>query len=217
MSLINLWTRKAPTVNGYSFDAVLEDEFGFSVTTPKYPVESGASIHDHRIINPCRYFIRGVVSNTPITAFSAVAGVAGGIVSNLTANPLVASVSGLSAGFLASTADTRASSALLNFISILEGQEPFEVDTGFVILQNMHITDVRCYREPSTENALMFEMTIEEFITLDRLNEQGQPSHLNLNPKSVEQGAISKAISKGQSTLKSAGSAVVNTVKGFFG
>ena len=217
MSLINLWTRNAPTVNGYSFDAVLEDEFGFSVTTPKYPVESGASIHDHRIINPCRYFIRGVISNTPITAFSTVAGLAGGIVSNLTANPLVASVSGLSAGFLASTADTRASSALQTLVKILEGQEPFTVDTGFVILKNMHITDIRCYRDLETENALMFEMTIEEFITLDRLNESGQPSHLNLTFGSVEQGAISKNIAKGQATLKEAGSAVVNKVKGFFG
>lgn len=215
MSLINLWTRKAPEIAGFSFDAVLEDELGFSVTTPTYPVESGASISDHRIINPCKYFIRGVVSNTPITALSLVGGMAGGLVSNLTANPVVASISGLSAGFLASTNDTRASSALATLISLIEGAEPFDVETGFVTLQNMHVTEVRCYRDPETENALMFEMAIEEFITLKRLSESGQPSHLNLKAGSVEQGALAKAVSKGQATLKNAGKAVMDTVKGW--
>lgn len=215
MSLINLWTRKAPEIAGFSFDAVLEDELGFSVTTPTYPVESGASISDHRIINPCKYFIRGVVSNTPITALSLVGGMAGGLVSNLSANPLVASVSGLSAGFLASTNDTRASSALTTLVALLEGAEPFDVETGFVTLTNMHITEVRCYRDPETENSLMFEMAIEELITLSRLNESGQPSHGNLKEGSVEQGALSKLVSKGQTTLKNVSKTVTDTVKGW--
>ena len=215
MSLINIWTRKAPEIAGFSFDAVLEDELGFSVTTPTNPVESGASIADHRIINPCRYYIRGVVSNTPFTAVSLVGGLAGGVVSKLTANPVVASISGLSAGFLASTNDTRASSALQQLVAILEGQKPFDVQTGFATLSNMHVTELRCYRDPETENALMFEMTIQELITLDRLNESGQPSHLNLKSGSIEQGAISKAVSKGMATLKSVGNSVANTVKGW--
>lgn len=215
MSLINIWTRKAPEISGFSFDAVLEDELGFSVTTTQYPVESGASISDHRIINPCKYYLRGVVSNTPFSVVSVASGMAGGLVSNLTANPLVASVSGLSAGFLASTNDTRASSALAKIIDLLEGKTVVDVETGFVSLKGMRVTDVRCYRDPETENALMFEMSLEECITLDRLSENGQPSHESLKPGSVEQGALSKVINKGQSTVKSVGDRVMSTVKGW--
>ena len=215
MSLINIWNRSAPEIAGFAFDAVLEDELGFSVTTATYPIESGASVADHRIINPCKYFIRGVVSNSPFTVISVASGMAGGIVSNLTANPVVASVSGLSAGFLASSNDTRASSALATLVNILEGQSVISVTTGFVDLVGMRVTEVRCYRDPETENSLMFEMAIEECITLDRLSENGQPSHKNLKKGSVEQGALSKTINKGQATVKSVGEAVKKTVKGW--
>lgn len=221
MSIINLISRKPPSICGYQFDGVLEDSLEFSVDIPKYPIESGAQIADHRIINPCRYRITGIVSNTPMNANSLgyigslVGGTAVGALSNLTNNPLVAAVAGLSIGFLAGTDGTRASAALERLILILEGEDPFDVDAGDVQLKNMVIVNITRDKDPENENGLVFTLELQEFVTLDRLSTDGQPSHKQLREGSVEQSGISKVVSEGWKNTKEAASNAIQKLKDF--
>lgn len=96
MSIINIFTRKAPTIAGYSFDAVLEDTFEATVTITSIPIESGVRISDHRILNPFKWTMTGAISNNPVKV--QLTDFLGGALSNLTDNPIVSTVAGLSAG-----------------------------------------------------------------------------------------------------------------------
>ena len=222
MSIINLISRKPPEICGYQFDAVLEDELDMSVEIPSYPIESGAQISDHRIIKPIKYRITGIVSNKPMNPNSLgyigslVGGVGVGALSNLTKNPLVASVAGLSIGFLSGSDGTRASSALERLIQILEGEEPFDVDAGDIQLKNMCVTRIRRMKNPDNENALVFELDLAEFVSLDRITSDGQPSHEQLKDGSVEQSGISAVVSKGWKNVKETASSTLDKIKGFF-
>ena len=222
MSIVNLFTRTPPVICGYQFDAVLEDTLEFSVEIPTYPIESGASIADHRIVKPCRYRLIVAVTNGPIMNpnslgyWGSLAGSIGvGALSNLTNNPLVAAVAGMSIGFLAGTDGTRASAALERLIEILEGEEPFDIDTGDLQLKNMCITNIRRRKTPENENGLVAELELEEYITLDRLSTNGQPSHTQLKKGDKAQSACVKSVQEGWKNLKDAGSEAINKLKEF--
>lgn len=214
----NIMNRKSPQIAGYEFDAILEDEFALSVEIPSYPIESGASISDHRIINPARYTLRGVISNKPLKV--SVFDFAGGLVSNLTDNPIVAAGAGMSAGALAGFLGndggegTRVSAAVQTLIDILEGKEPFDVDTGDIQLKNMVVTSFSRKRDPENENAMIFELELQEFVTLDRLTQEGQPSHKQMKNGSVEQSANSKQASMGKVQTKTPSASQTNATAG---
>lgn len=214
-SLVTLFTRDPPTIAGYTFDAILEDELEFSVQVPSYPIESGAEVSDHRIINPCRYRIVGLMTNTPLqqSLLGFAGSMAGGLVSNLTSNPLVAAVAGLSAGFLASSDGTRASAALANLIAILEGAKPFDVVAGDITLKNMVAVRLTRRKTPENENGLEFVLELQEFIELERLTASGQPSHDQMQEGSPEQSSCAKAVEKGLTSVKEAGASAVAKVK----
>lgn len=221
--LTNLISRTAPTIAEYSFDAVLEDSFVLEVDVPSYPVESGAQVSDHRIIKPARYSLKGVVSNTPLKV--GVFDFAGGMVSNLADNPLVAQVAGMSAGFLGGIANgsdgdgTRASAAVETLVNILEGHEPFTVQAGDITLQNMICTKFTRTKNPENENGLVFEMELQEYITLERLDAAGQVSHKQQKAGTKEQGAFSALKEKGRAAVKEVEDSIkkaVDEVKSIF-
>lgn len=220
MSIVNLITRTPPVIANYQFDAVLEDTLEFSVDIPTYPIESGASISDHRIVNPCRYRLTGIVSNSPVMNpnslehLTTIAGSIGvGALSNLTNNPMVAAVAGLSIGFLAGSDGTRASAALERLVEILEGNAPFDIDAGDILLKNMCITQIRRTKNPENENGLVFELDLAEFITLDRLSTDGQPSHAQLKPNDKAQSGCVKAVQEGWKNLKEASTDAIEKLR----
>src|ERR1051325_7397557 len=174
MSIINLFTKQAPTLAGYSFDATLEDTLDASVEWTSYPVETGVNVNDHRIIQPVKWTLTGAVSNNPLkvqlTDF-----LAGGL-SNLTNNPYVATVAGLAAGFLAGSSETRASTTLEFLINLMVAGDPFDIDAVDIQLKNMVITRIGRTKNPENEQGLIFVAELQELITLDRIPVSGQPS-----------------------------------------
>jgi len=209
MSILSVFMKKSPTIGGYSFDAVLEDHLTLSVELTSYPVESGARVNDHRIVNPVKWVMMGAISNnelkTSITDFI------GGAVSNLTKNPYVAMAAGLSAGFLAGSSDTRSSSTLEFLIKLMMIEDPFDVDAGDIQLKNMVITRLSRAKDPENENALIFVAELQELITIDRLPLLGQPQQYQLRPGDVAQSGIAGMIKKGQAAVKSAVSGAVSS------
>lgn len=210
MSIISLFTRQAPTIAGYQFDAVLEDTLDVSVEWTMYPVESGVNVNDHRIIQPVRWTMTGAVSNNPlkvqVTDF-----LAGGL-SNLTNNPYVAAVAGLAAGFLAGSDQTRASTTLEFLINLMRSGEPFAIDAGDIQLQNMVISRIGRTKDISNESGLIFVCEMQELITLDRLQTLGQPSQMQLRDGDPTKSALSSVVKKGQQIAKDVNDTVSTSV-----
>lgn len=210
MSVINIFTRQAPTIAGYAFDAVLEDTFEANVEITSYPVESGVRVSDHRILQPFKWTLVGAVSNNPLQVQAT--DFAGGIISNLTRNPLVASVAGLSAGWLAGSDETRSSTTLQFLITLMQSGDPFDIDAGDILLKNMVITRLSRTKEPRNENGLEFVAELQELITLDRIQRLGEPSQEQLRPGDPSESAISRAVNRGQAVARAANDAVRESV-----
>lgn len=208
MSIINLFTKQAPTLAGYSFDAVLEDSLEASVEWTSYPVETGVNVNDHRIIQPVKWTLTGAVSNNPlqvqITDF-----LTGGL-SNLTNNPYVATVAGLAAGFLSGSDETRSSTTLEFLINLMVAGEPFDIDAGDIQLQNMVIGRIGRTKNPENEQGLVFVAELQEIITLDRIPQSGQPSQTMLRDGDPAKSGVSSLIRKGRVLAKEASDAVNN-------
>lgn len=196
MSVINLLFRQSPKLAGYEFDAVLEDTIDASIQLTRYPVESGAMVNDHRIINPIKYYLTGAVSNNPIKPIlTDFVGAATEIDSN---NPYIATVAGLSIGFLSGSNDTRASSALQNLIDLMVVGLPFDVDTVDANLANMVITRISRTSNAQNENGLIFIAELQELITLDRLPDILQPSQVQLPDGDPCKSAAAADVKSGQ-------------------
>lgn len=194
MSLINIFTRSAPTIAGFEFDAVLEDTFEASVDLTGFTIELGARVSDHRIINPFTWSMVGAVSNNPlrtnVTDFaSAVTSGAGGVLST---------VAGLSAGFLAGGAETRASSTLDFLITLMVTGEPFDIDAGDIQLSNMVVGRIRRTKNPETEGGLIFEADLQEFPTLETVLRKNQPLNSQLREGDPSNTQASATVNNGE-------------------
>lgn len=206
MSIINIFTKQAPTLAGYSFDAVLEDTLDASVEWTTYPVESGVNINDHRIIQPVKWRLTGAVSNNPLQV--QITDFIGGGLSNLTNNPYVATVAGLSAGFLAGSNETRSSTTLEFLLNLMIAGAPFSMDAGDIQLQNMAISRIGRTRDPSNENGLLFVAELQEIITLDRIPQSGQPMQHQLRDGDPAKSGVAGLVQKGQQFTREAGAKV---------
>lgn len=210
MSIVNLFTKQAPTIAGYSFDAVLEDTFEATVEVTTYPIESGVRISDHRILQPFKWSMVGAVSNNPLKV--QLTDFLGGALSNLTNNPLVSSIAGLSAGFLAGSDETRASTTLQFLIVLMQSGDPFDIDAGDITLRNMVITRLSRTKDPSNENGLIFIADLQELITLERISFVGPPAPDQLRDGDQSKSAITRAINRGQKMVADAKVAVTKQV-----
>ena len=215
MGIINLITRKSPTIAGFTFDAVLDDNYEASVEITQYPVESGARINDHRIINPQKWTMTGAVGNQSLTP--SITDFAIGGLSNLTGNPLLSGAAGLAIGFLAGSDETKASSALECLIYIMNNYDPFDVDAGDIQLKNMAITRLSRAKDPTNENGLIFIAEMQEVITLDRIARTTQPKPAQLRAGDVSQTGIAGLINSGEKALKTASAAVTSKVNSVLG
>lgn len=217
MSILSILTRQSPTIAGYQFDAVLEDTFEASVELTRYPVESGVKVADHRVINPMKYFITGAISNNPLKVIDIAGLVAGGLSNLASNNPYVATVAGLSAGFLAGSQSTRASSALEFLIDLMINGTPFDVDAVDIQLKDMVLTRLSRDRDPETEGGLIFVAELQELVRLDRLSDKTQPSQDQLPDGDPAKAGAASTASTGQQVGGTPGVSTthqVNTVDG---
>ncbi|AVD86187.1 phage baseplate protein [Pseudomonas sp. SWI44] len=211
MSIVNIFTRQAPTIAGYAFDAVLEDTFEATVTITSVPIESGVRIANHRILNPLKWTMTGAISNNPVKV--QLTDFIGGALSNLTDNPVVAGIAGLSAGWLAGSDETRGSSTLEFLLWLMRDYDsPFDIDAGDILLKNMVITRLSRTKEPRNEGGLEFIAELQEVIELDRIANSTQCSVEQLRDGDPSQSALAKVINKGQQIAKEANAAVTNAV-----
>jgi len=212
MSIVTLFTNKAPTLAGYEFDAVLEDTFEASVTTTGYTLETGSRVADHRVIQPFKWRLTGAVSNNPLKA--SVLDLTVGALSNAIDGGIASTVAGLSAGFLAGSEDTRASETLSFLLSLMVAGEPFDIDAGDIQLSNMIIVDISRTKNASNEGGLIFDAQLEEFPTLDTIFTQGDPSQNQLHDNDPAKSQAAKNINKGEVSTVIPDPSVLSAVSG---
>lgn len=205
MSLLSIFTKKAPNIGGLEFDAVLEGITSKSITLTEFPVEFGANVNYHRIINPDRYMMTGAISNTPLgfglndigmigigAAASAIGGVAGGLVSSVAAY------------LLAGDESTRSSAAWSALSDLLQSAERFEIDTGLEVLSDMVLVRLDTRRDPETEDGVIFQAELRKLNTVyTRLIKTGvktsdqlpaNDSATNQAAPSVQRGSVNTEI-----------------------
>ena len=154
----------------------------------------------------------GAISNNPVKA--QLTDFLGGALSNLTDNPFVATVAGLSAGWLAGSDETRASTTLDFLIWLMSEYEPFDIQTGEILLKNMAITRLSRTKEPRNENGLEFVVELQEVIELDRLAGSDERWAYQLREGDPSQSALARAVQKGQVIAKEAADSVSKAVNG---
>jgi len=162
------------------------------------------------------------MSNNPLKAIDnltgAIAGIVAGGLSNIaSSNPLVATVAGLSAGFLAGSIPTRSSAVLEFLLNLMTAGMPFDVDAVDIQLKNMVITRISRDRDPEVEGGLIFVAELQELVQLERLVDKTQPSQEQLpDGDPAKEGAAATANGGQQtgSTPSAATASAVNAVDG---
>ena len=213
MALINIFTPKAPTLAGYEFDAVLEDTFEAEVELTGYTIELGARAVDHRVIKPFKWSLVGAVSNNPLNA--SVTDFVGALSND--AGNILSTVAGLSAGFLAGSSETRASSTLDFLITLMVSGEPFDIDAGDIQLKNMVIGRIRRTKDTSNENALIFEADLQEYPTLETTLSKNGASLSQLNPNDASYSQAVATVNLGEVTGNVSSASVTSTIGDLFG
>ena len=205
MSLINLFTNKAPTFNVgggiISFDAVLEDTLEASVEYTSFPLEIGANASDHGIIQPITWTITGLASNNPLGIDPSQIT---GFLTNFFDVPGLSAIAGLAAGFLSGSNETNAGATLQLLLGLMYLREPFDIDAVDIQLSNMVITNVTRTKDPENENGLEFTAELMELPLISSVittNQPGQSQLRDFDPSKTQSTAFVK---KGEvSTLES--------------
>lgn len=212
MSILTLFTKQTPTLAGVELDAWLEDELEINVTMSRYPLENGAEVADHRVLNPIRWTIVGGISNNSlkpsVTDFT-------GLLTNIAPNSAILStIGGLASGFLSSSPETRASNALQALITIAATGTPFDVDAGDIQLHNMVIVNLRRRKTPENEQALMFEAQLQELPLLNTVLTNTQaPSRDKLSKDDQQASFLTRLKNKGEQIVKSLEGNISNAQK----
>jgi len=134
----SLFVKTKREIGGFKMDAVLREAHSNTIRTTKNPVEFGADITDHSIIEPVQLEIEGVVSDTPM---------------------------GLAAlGELVNfgSKKTRSQQAYEKFIEMMNTRELVEVFTKLVAYKNMLITNVNVSQDKDTSKIVLFNISLRE-------------------------------------------------------
>jgi len=180
---------------------VLLEEHTGSVSLTKNPVEAGADITDHAIVQPDIINIQGVITDTPLGAAAI-----GQIINTVTNLFGTSNDSNL----------TRSQQAYAAFIELKNRAEPLEVETKLKTYSNMVITGVSTSQDKDSSRALFINLTLEEVILTES-------ETLNLTESDVF-GDVSKTatsvVDKGKQQVnavsETVNSSILNTISGWF-
>jgi len=149
MAFENLFIRTQKAIGDIQLDAVISESHTNEVSLTSNPVELGAEITDHAVVQPKRLNIVAQVSDTPmgLAAFG----------------QIVDSVTGL---FGTSTTDniTRSNAAYNALIQSQEEREPIEIQTKLKLYTNMIITNVSVQQDKNTSRIVRMSIDVQQVI-----------------------------------------------------
>lgn len=125
------------SMGGLVFDAVFEETHESELEVTDNPVETGVKISDHAYMNPLRVTISAGVSDTPLAVLT---------------NDAFASDAG------------RSKRAYEVLTELQRSGEPFSVQTGLKLYENMVCTSIRTSQDKDSANVLLFTAVLREVI-----------------------------------------------------
>ena len=170
--MIHLFPKFGKDGEWIEVDAVLSVSVSASVTYTHFPIEWGAEVSDHGVVQPQKYSMQGGVSKAPLGA--KLSDFAGGFFSNLNNNSRIANAAGLSAGFLAGSNEGRPAASWGFLYELMVKKKAFDVFNGLTLMTDMVITNLSFEMNPKNENALIFDAQLQELITIDHITYDGR-------------------------------------------
>lgn len=167
MAFENLFVRTKRSIGGVQLDATVSERHTSEIRLTSNPVEIGADINDHAIIEPKKLSIRGVVTDSPL-GFAAISNLVG------TATSLANEFFG------ASTEDrqTRSQQAYLDFLALQEARQPIDIQTGLRLYENMIITGLDVEQDKDTSRAAIIRFECQEVILTESETVSLEPGSL---------------------------------------
>lgn len=157
---------------GVLLDAVLDESVDLSASVTAFPVELGADINDHVILEPARYIMRGVVTDTP--------------------------TDWASTEYPHGQGATRSLSAWAILEAIWQRGEPFSIFTGWRTYDSMVIQRIRSRKNASLGKVVDFEAELMELRIVETRVRQLSPEELQEGQARAgmaekdDQGAVEK-------------------------
>jgi hypothetical protein len=124
------------SIGGLTFDAVVSESHTVTTEITDNPVESGVSITDHAYMKPYKVVIEAGVTNTPLHEPTDNYG----------------------------TGDARVANAYAALLQLQATREPFDVQTGLLLYNNMLIQELTVIQDKDTSNVLAFSATLREIV-----------------------------------------------------
>lgn len=152
MAIQNLFIRPERSIAGIKIDGVLYESHSNTADVTKNPVESGADITDHVIVQPSVLVIRGVITDTPFV----------GILS-----PELIETTQRLFGFSTPSGDTRSQQGYAALVDIQQRREPIVIQTKLVTYNNMIITSLRVNQDKDTSRIVDFTLEATEIIIVN--------------------------------------------------
>jgi hypothetical protein len=167
MAFEQLFVRTKKSLGGIQLDAVLSETHTNAVRLTKNPVELGADITDHAIVEPKRLNIIAHVSDSPlgVAAFG----------------EIVDLVTGLF-GTAATSNITRSNAAYNAMVQIMEQREPLEVQTKLKLYSNMVITGLTTSQDKNTSRIVAMNISLEEVLITES-------QIVKLDPEQLQDGS----------------------------
>lgn len=125
------------SMGGLVFDAVFEETHEAELEVTDNPVETGVVVSDHAFMKPLRVKISAGVSDTPLAA--------------VTDDP-----------FASDAGRSRRAFELLT--ELQKRAEPFDLQTGLKLYENMVCTSIRTSQDKDSSGALLFTAELREVI-----------------------------------------------------
>lgn len=152
MAFENLFVRTKKSIGGTQLDAVIIEDHVNSVRLTKNPVELGADIVDHAIVEPKRITIVAEVSDTPLGTAAL--------------GQIVDTVTGLF-GTSNTSNITRSNAAYNQMVALQEKREPIEVQTKLKLYTDMVIVGLRTTQDKDSSRIASMVIDLEEVIIVE--------------------------------------------------
>ena len=202
MAFENLFIRTKKSIGGIELDAVLSETHNNQVRLTKNPVELGADITDHAIVEPKRINIVAQVSDTPLgaAAFGQIVDLVTGLFGTSTSQNI-----------------TRSNAAYNAIVQLMEQREPIEVQTKLKLYQNMVITNLSTAQDKDSSRAVLMTLSLEEVLISESeivklSSEQLQEGSTREQGTSAEKKGRQEPVTPNNTTNKSVLKSVIDWV-----
>lgn len=167
MAFENLFIRTKKSIGGIELDAVLSETHNNQVRLTKNPVELGADITDHAVIEPKKINIVAQVSDTPLgtAAFGQIVDLVTGLFGTATSQNI-----------------TRSNAAYNAMVQLMEEREPIEVQTKLKLYQDMVITSLSVTQDKNTSRIVLMNIGLEEVLITES-------QIVKLDPEQLQEGS----------------------------